>query len=119
MPHKILLADNSSIILEVMNFGFEEEGFDITTINSRQELITLINTNKYDLIIIEDNLIKDNLIAKIKETENNTNSYIFVLSEDTNPISKRKMKKLGASGWIIKPFIPDKLIKTIKQFLAR
>ena len=117
MSYKILLADNSPIILEVMRFGFEEEELDLITTNSQEGLLEFIEQNKYDLIIIEDNLLVNNLMTKIKKSEINFNSYIFIISEKTNPITKKKFKNLGASGWIIKPFTPRKLAKTIKQFL--
>lgn len=117
MSYNILLADDSFTILEVMTFAFEKNGFNITSVSSQKELDKHICSNSYNLIIIDNNFLKNELLRKIKNSEKNKNSYIFILSENSNSISKHRAKKLGASGWIIKPFIPEKLVKTIKTFL--
>ena len=117
MTHKILLVDDSITLLEVMSFAFENYGFDVNIANSEQEAIKLFIEKKYNLIIFDNDLQKENLITRIRESKTNKQTFIFILSKNSNSTLKREAKKLGANGWIVKPFIPEKLVKTIKRFL--
>jgi two-component system chemotaxis response regulator CheY len=40
------------------------------------------------------------------------------LTTETDPQKKQIAKKSGATGWIIKPFNPDKLLMAVRKVLG-
>jgi len=114
---KILLADTSATILEVLTFAFETIGNKIQIAESKDKLIEHINKNRYDLIIIDIDLFKEETIEQIKAYTKKHQTQIFILSENSDTQTKITAKENGITGWIVKPFIPEKLAKTIISYL--
>ncbi|MBN2663035.1 MAG: response regulator [Bacteroidales bacterium] len=119
MPYNVLFADDSLMINEVMEFAFEEDDFNAHFANTYAQVNSKISNTNFDLIIIDIDLNGYNLIDKIKKSEKNKNTEIFFLSENTDIADKKKAKKMGVSGWIVKPFIPEKLVKTLRIHLKK
>lgn len=117
MPYNILFADDSIMINEVMEFAFEEDDFNVHFANTYAQVNSKISNFNFDLIIIDTDLNGFNLIDKIKKSEKNKNTEIFFLSENSDILDKKKAKIMGVSGWIVKPFIPEKLVKTLRIHL--
>ena len=69
--------------------------------------------------MLDYDLTGDNFVADLLQKSKSPKPYVFVLSEKNDFQSKCKIKKQGASGWIIKPFIPEKLVKDINEFLNK
>lgn len=119
MSYKILFADDSRMINEVMEFALESEDFKADFSNTYAQVISKVRKNKYNLIIIDIQLNGFDVIKKIHKSEKNKNAEIFFLSENSDIEIKKKAKKNGVTGWIVKPFIPEKLVKRIKLYLQR
>jgi len=119
MPYEILFADNSVMINEVMEYAFEIKEFNADFASTYSQISARISTKKYDLIIIDIDLNGFNLIDKIRKTEINKKTEIFFLSENSDIEIKKKAKNKEVSGWIVKPFIPEKLVKTIRIHLKK
>jgi two-component system chemotaxis response regulator CheY len=41
-----------------------------------------------------------------------------VLTTESDPEKKNRARTAGATGWIVKPFNPDKLIEVVKKVAA-
>lgn len=119
MSYKILFADDSAMINEVMEFAFDAEGLISDFASTFAQVNSKINTNKYDLILIDLNLNAYNLVERIKKSDQNNSTEVFFLSKNNDLENKKKAKSLGVSGWIVKPFIPEKLVKTLRRHLDK
>jgi len=117
MPYKILFADDSRMINEVMNFTFEKNGFEIITCNSINEIEEKTKNFTFDIIIISQKLNGIELTKKLKNNGININAQFFILSDKTDINIKKKAKNSKVDGWIIKPFIPEKLTRAIKYHM--
>jgi len=42
---------------------------------------------------------------------------ILVLTTEMDPAKKKEAKDAGATGWIVKPFVPEQLLGTIRKVL--
>ncbi|MBN2890475.1 MAG: response regulator [Bacteroidales bacterium] len=118
MSYKVLLVDNSPTILEVMTFAFENNGFEITLAESQDKVYDYVKNYKFDLIIIDKTLCDGKIVSEIRKSVKNQNVFVFILSETSDFQTKFDAKSRGVSGWILKPFIPEKLVKTIRSYLA-
>ena len=117
MSYKILFADDSRMINEVMAFTFIKNGFDIKTCNNIDEIEEKTKNFTFDIIIISQKLNGIKITEKLKKNGINANALFFILSNKTDISIKKEAKKHKVDGWIVKPFIPEKLTRTIKYHM--
>lgn len=114
---EILFADESQMINEVMQFAFEMDQFKVDIANSKGTIIQKCETKHYDLIIINQKFDILNTANEIKEIPINSDSIIFIISTNSDIEQKKQALENNISGWIVKPFVPEKLVKSIRYFL--
>ena len=59
------------------------------------------------------------LVTMVKELDAYKDTPIFILTTETSPELKQHATKAGVMAWIIKPFVPEKLLSGIKKVLAQ
>lgn len=119
MTPKILFADNSKMLTEVMQYAFENEKIKADYTTTYAKVLSLIKHNPYNLIIIDLNLNGFDVLKRIKTSELNKKAEVFFIVEDTHAEQKKNAAQNGVTGWILKPFIPEKFVKTIKQYINK
>ena len=112
--YEILFADESEMINEVMQFAFELDQFNVTIANTKNHIIEKCKTKKFDLIIVSIDFEGINISKEIQKTSQNSNTKIIIISKTSDIETKREAKKNNISGWIQKPFVPEKLVKSIR-----
>ncbi len=120
MTKTILIVDDSESIREVVNFTLEKSGYNVLSADDGTEAIKHLDGKHIDLIITDLHMPKMNGIELIKEVRK-INEYkytpILYLTTESQHSKKMEAKEAGATGWIIKPFMPEKLISAIKKIL--
>ncbi len=119
MAYKILFADDSRMINEVMTFAFENNDFEIETCLEQKQIEKKIQTKAFDIIIISQLLDGINFALEIRKSKLNKNTQLFIISKQADINLKKQAKQNKVDGWIIKPFIPEKLVKTLKFHLIK
>jgi two-component system chemotaxis response regulator CheY len=116
---KILIVDDSESIREIVSMTLKNEGYDVTVgVDGKDALEKLTDTDDFRLIITDlhmPNLDGIGLIKEIRSSEKYARVPILFLTTETQNEKKMEAKKAGATGWIIKPFIPAKLIHAVKK----
>jgi two-component system chemotaxis response regulator CheY len=57
------------------------------------------------------------LVGKLRELSSYRFTPILILTTESTTDMKKKGKQAGATGWLVKPFDPDKLLATIQRVL--
>ena len=57
-------------------------------------------------------------IEAVREDEAYRATPILVLTTESDPAKKNRAREAGATGWIVKPFHPDKLVEAIRRVAA-
>jgi len=121
MAKKILIVDDSESIREVVNFTLQKEGFEVLIGVDGLDAQKFLNGDKIDLIITDLHMPVMDGIEFIKAVRSNaTYKMIPILFLTTESQNEKKMeaKEAGATGWIIKPFVPAKLIAAIQKVMV-
>lgn len=118
MAYRILFTDMSPMVVEVMHFAMDSEEYIVDTSQTFQKTYSLINEYKYDLLILDFDLNAFELVNDARKSKYNKEVEILITSFLNESEIRKTAKKLGVSGWIEKPFIPERLVKKIKEFLA-
>jgi len=116
----ILVVDDSESIREVMVFTLENEGYEVILSNDGANAIKLFDGRRIDLLITDLYMPQMNgveLIKLVKKQGNYVHMPILFLTTESQHEKKMEAKDAGATGWVIKPFVPAKLLAAIKKVI--
>ena len=118
MGKKILIVDDSESIREVVSFTLENAGHNVLVGNDGKDALKFLDGTKIDLIITDLHMPEMDGIELIKEVRKRED-YKFIpilfLTTESQTAKKMEAKQAGATGWIVKPFVPEKLIAAINK----
>jgi two-component system chemotaxis response regulator CheY len=120
MERTILIVDDSESIREVVSFTLENEGFKVKVGVDGNDALRFLTGEKIDLIITDLHMPVMNGIEFIKVVRNSSDYKmipILFLTTESQTEKKLEAKEAGATGWIIKPFVPAKLIAAVHKVL--
>ncbi|MFI4984040.1 MAG: response regulator [Rickettsiales bacterium] len=118
MAKKILTVDDSKTMREMVTFTLKGAGFEVAEAEDGKHAIDVLGQGKVDLIITDINMPNMDGIALIKHLRGNDNfkfTPILVLTTEGDGSKKQEGKDAGATGWIVKPFNPDKLLQVVNK----
>lgn len=127
MAKTVILVDDSKTILATAQMALEEMeksgGVALKTYQNPAELLELLTggSEDFDLLITDINMPQMNgldLASMLKEDERFKNKPILVLTTESSPAMKERGKEIGVTGWMVKPFSDEKLIKAVKMVLG-
>ena len=122
MGKHILIVDDSESIRELVSLTLSTEGYKLTiAINGKDALDKLVSSEeKIDMILSDLNMPVMDGIGFLKQVRLDE-KYKFIpfimLTTETLENKKNEAKQAGATGWIIKPFVKDKLLAVIQKVL--
>ncbi|OFX75680.1 MAG: two-component system response regulator [Bacteroidetes bacterium GWE2_29_8] len=118
MGKTILIVDDSESIREVVSFTLEGAGHSVLKGVDGQDALKLLDGKDIDLIITDLHMpIMDgiSLIREVRQKEQYKFVPILFLTTESQTEKKMEAKEAGATGWIVKPFVPEKLLAAINK----
>jgi DNA-binding response OmpR family regulator len=123
MSKRILIVDDSEIVLDKAREALEAAGFRVLTAMSALEIDPLVcGVEKPDLIIMDvmmPVLDGDKKARMLKDDESARDIPILLLSSKTEEELRYLVRESGADGFIRKPFAAEQLVDSINLTLAR
>ena len=115
----IFLVDDSATMVMSLKSSLEISGFKVETASDGEQALAKISKGlKPDLIITDINMPKLDGIGLIREARKLLRfTPILALTTESQQAKRDEAKKLGASGWLVKPIGGADLVKVIKQLL--
>ncbi len=113
-----LVVDDSFTMRNMVSLSLKEEGFDVVTAEDGVDALGKVKGKSFDVIVTDINMPNMDgieLISKLREIDNFKFTPILVLTTEGGDDKKKEGKKVGATGWIVKPFNPQVLIATINK----
>ena len=120
---KLLIVDDSTMLRDMLTYALNEGGYsDVDEAVDGVEGLNKAKVTEYDLIISDVNMPNMDgltMIEEVRKLPNYAKKPILVLTTERSEDIKAKGKAAGATGWIVKPFVPDKLLKAVNTVLSR
>jgi DNA-binding response OmpR family regulator len=112
---KILIVEDEAGIVQFLQQGLEEEGYEISTASDGLMAFELTQKEKFDLILLDWMLPKMNGldVCKSIRIKDKITPIIFLTAKDTVQETIEGIKA-GANDYIKKPFSFDELVERIK-----
>lgn len=121
MSKKALTVDDSKTMREMVSFTLKNAGFQVIEAEDGKHALTALNGQKVDVIITDLNMPNMNgieLIRALRADPNYKFTPILMLTTESDDQKKTEGKTAGATGWIVKPFNPEKLVQVVTKVCA-
>lgn len=121
MGLKVLIIDDSSLMRKMINRAIRQCAIDVAETfeaENGQEGLQALSANSPDLILCDWNMPVMDGITFVAEARKSTTTPIIMLTTEGTDSKKAEAMAAGASGYVTKPFTPDKLEEAIKRSTA-
>ena len=116
---KLLYVDDANSMRKLVQLVLGQE-FAVTMAANGQEALEAIENQKFDAIISDINMPVMNglsFLEKARQHENAKFTPILMMTTEASQEMKAEGKRLGATGWIVKPFDPETLPGVIHRVM--
>ncbi len=117
----VLAVDDSASMRQMVSFTLKSAGYTVVEAVDGVDALAKAQTQKFDCVVTDVNMPNKDGITLIKDLRA-LPAYKFIpmlmLTTESGMDKKQQGKAAGATGWIVKPFNPDQLLKTIKKVLG-
>lgn len=120
MAKRVLIVDDSPTMRQMVSFTLREANFDVLEAENGQDALNKVQGQKFDLILTDLNMPVMDGITFIRNARGlAATKYVPILMLTTESQAEKKSegKTAGATGWIVKPFDPPKLLAVIGKVL--
>jgi len=121
VARKILTVDDSRTIRDMLRLALHEAGFDVVEAVDGVHGLEMLEQHGADVIITDINMPRMDGFGFIEAVRGSTPhraTPILVLTTESTPDKKARARNAGATGWIVKPFHPEKLVEAIRRVAA-
>lgn len=115
---RILTVDDSRSMRALLRVALLERGYDVAEAEDGIEALEWLETNSADVIITDINMPRLDgfgLIEKVRSSSRHIDRPILVLTTESSDEKKKRARDAGATGWIVKPFDPEKLAAAVRR----
>ena len=116
----ILAVDDSASMRQMVSFTLKGAGYTVVEAVDGVDALNKAKTQKFDCVVTDVNMPNKDGITLIKDLRALPDFKfipMLMLTTESGMDKKQAGKAAGATGWIVKPFNPDQLLKTIKKVL--
>ena len=120
MNKTILTVDDSSSVRQMVSFTLQEAGYDVVEACDGKDALAKLNNNGIKMIVTDLNMPNMDgieLIRNVRAIADYKFIPIIMLTTESQESKKMEGRKVGATGWIVKPFKPEQLIAVTKKVL--
>ncbi len=118
MTLKILTIDDSPTIRAMLDSTLTEAGFEVYQAENGRDGLGMLGVIRPDIVITDINMSVMGgftLIREIRQEKRYAGLPILVMTTEGSDDFKQRGREVGATGWITKPFDPDKLVRIIHR----
>jgi DNA-binding response OmpR family regulator len=119
MAIHLLYVDDEPALRELVQNHLSLEGFEVETAADGYEALTLLNTSKFDLVLLDIHMPKMDGLEVLKYMKlHQINSRLIMLTGDGDPHLVAECVKYGATDYLTKPYNYHELIAAIDRSLS-
>ena len=121
MAKLIMTADDSASVRQMVAFTLKQNGYDVIEAVDGQDALQKLGAKKVDMLLTDLNMPKLDgigLIKGVRASALNKFIPIVMLTTESQDSKKAEGKAAGATGWIVKPFDPVRLVDAVRRVAA-
>lgn len=121
MTKTILTVDDSRTMRDMLMLALSKVGYRVVQAEDGVHGLEVLQSARPDVIITDINMPRMDgfgFIAGVRSNARHRAVPILVLTTESDTEKKDKARRAGATGWIVKPFDPVKLVEAIRRVAA-
>ncbi|WP_157017978.1 response regulator [Mesorhizobium xinjiangense] len=121
MTKLVLTVDDSRTIREMLRATLVEAGMEVLQAEDGVQGLEVLEGAVPDVIVTDINMPRMDgfgFIEAVRDSARHRAIPILVLTTESVGDKKDRARRLGATGWIVKPFDPAKLVNAIHRVAA-
>ena len=118
--HSILAVDDSASMRQMVSFTLKSAGYQVVEAIDGQDAWEKSVGRDFDLVLTDQNMPRLDgigLTRKLRENPKFKATPILILTTESSEQMKNAGRSAGATGWLVKPFDPTKLIEVIRKVI--
>lgn len=115
---KVLAVDDSKSLREMVSFTLRGAGFEVREAGNGQEALDIARGEMFNLVLADQNMpLMDGLtlVRSLRSLPAYRTAPILMLTTESGDDMKQKGRAAGATGWIVKPFNPERLVEIVRK----
>lgn len=120
MEKRVLIVDDSESIREAVGFTLESASYVVEKAIDGLDALEKLKTATFQLVITDlhmPNMDGIQLIKEIRANEKFKFLPILFLTTESQGTKKEEARAAGATGWVVKPFVPEKLVSVVQKLI--
>ncbi|MBP9905705.1 MAG: response regulator [Rhodoferax sp.] len=116
----ILTVDDSPSMRKMVSFTLVGAGYQVVEAVDGVDAIEKAQTQNFDLVLTDQNMPRLDglgLTRRLRESPQFKAVPILMLTTESSDLMKQAGRAAGATGWLVKPFDPERLIEVIKKVI--
>ena len=122
MTASVLTVDDSASLRMAIRIALTGAGYKVTEAGDGREGLAKAQSERFDMILTDLNMPNMDglsMIREIRKLSTQTGVPIVFLTTESDDSMKQQAKMAGATGWLVKPFVPEQLLRVVQKVLGR
>ena len=118
MAKTVLAVDDSASIRQMVSFTLKSAGYEVIEAVDGQDGLDKAKAKSVNLILTDQNMPRMDgltLIKNLRGLPQYASTPILMLTTESSDAMKSQGRAAGATGWLVKPFDPQKLIEVVRK----
>jgi len=120
MGKSILVVDDTRSMRKMVAAVLAGAGYDVAEAGDGIEALDLAKSRRFDLVVTDHNMPRMDGVTLVRELRGMPGYdpvALIVLSTEVDPVVKQKGREAGATGWMAKPFDPQRMLDIVAKFI--
>lgn len=116
----ILAVDDSPSMRKMVSFTLTGAGYQVVEAVDGVDAYEKAQAQSFDLVLTDQNMPRLDglgLTRKLRDHPQFKTIPILVLTTESSDLMKQAGRAAGATGWLVKPFDPARLLEVIKKVI--
>jgi two-component system chemotaxis response regulator CheY len=121
MAKTILAVDDSASIRQMVSFTLKSAGYDVVEAVDGMDGLEKAKSKSINLVLTDQNMPRMDgltLIKNLRGLPQYASTPILMLTTESSDAMKSQGRAAGATGWLVKPFDPQKLIEVVRKVIG-
>lgn len=121
MSKVVLTVDDSRTMRQMLELALTDAGYLVVQAEDGVHGLEVLETTSPDAIVTDINMPRMDgfgFIEGVRQHKDHRVVPILVLTTESDAEKKERARRAGATGWIVKPFDPQKLVSAIRRVTA-
>jgi two-component system chemotaxis response regulator CheY len=121
MTKTVLAVDDSASIRQMVAFTLKSAGYQVLEAVDGEDGLSKAKGNGVNLVLTDQNMPKMDgltLVRNLRGMPQYKTVPILMLTTESGDTMKAQGKAAGATGWLVKPFDPAKLVEVVKKVIG-